>query len=159
MEKMSEQIKKTYKKAFFDLLEESVASEPPDYDWLIRLYTEIRDKLCALTSKTSVMRRDMMEKLDPDFFSQLIRNKVFDGKSMYGLVWFTFEKCLELGSPGRDTETKKARDEVISLMGNSKAKFSDIVPLYIKNVNECIDKIYEDLRVFMTQVRQPVAKN
>ena len=37
-----------YKKAFFDLLEQKVAADPPDYDWVTRLYEEIRGKLLIL---------------------------------------------------------------------------------------------------------------
>ena len=149
MERIHKQIQENYHKAFFDLLKEKVASDPPDYDWLIRLYTEIRDKLCKLVKKDTSMRRDMEEKLDPEFFEQLIKHKVFDGKSMYGLIWFTFEKCLELGSPARDTDTKAARDEVISLAQSSEGTFANIVPLYIKNINHCIDLIYEDIRAIL----------
>ena len=95
------------------------------------------------------MRRDMEEKLDPEFFEQLIKHKVFDGKSMYGLIWFTFEKCLELGSPERDNDTKNARDEVISLAQSTEGTFANIVPLYIKNINHCIDLIYEDIHTIL----------
>ena len=41
-EKLNEQIKSTYIKAFFDLLEEKVRQEPPDYEWIVKLYKEIR---------------------------------------------------------------------------------------------------------------------
>lgn len=144
MEGLQKQIRENYERAFFDLLKEKVASDPPDYEWLVRLYTEIRDKLCKLLKPNNRTRLDMEEKLDPDFFNQLIRNKVFDGGSMYGLVWFVFEKCLELGSPGRDEATKKARDEVMMLMKNN-GTFAEIVPLFIKNANTCIDAIYDDI--------------
>ena len=43
-EKINEQIKKTYQKAFFDLLEQKVADDPPDYEWITRLYAEIKQK-------------------------------------------------------------------------------------------------------------------
>jgi hypothetical protein len=146
--KLHKQIQDTYYKAFFDVLKERVAEEPPDYDWLIRLYTEIRDKLCKIVKKDSSMWRDMNEKLDPEFFEQLIRNKVFDGNSMHGLILFTFEKCLELGSPARDEATKKDRDEVISMVLSPDAAFANIVPIYIKNINRCINLIYEDMVKF-----------
>ena len=44
-EKLNQQISATYKRAFFDLLEEKVKQEPPDYDWIVKLYKEIRHKL------------------------------------------------------------------------------------------------------------------
>ena len=43
--RLTEQVKETYKRAFFDLLEQKVAADPPDYEWITRLYNEIRVKL------------------------------------------------------------------------------------------------------------------
>ena len=57
MERVQQQIRENYEKAFFNLLKEKVASDPPDYDWLIRLYTEIRDKLCKLVKKDCVYEK------------------------------------------------------------------------------------------------------
>ena len=91
---------------------------------------------------------------DPDFFKQLITNKVFDGKSMYGLICYTFGLCLELGSPARDCDTKAMRDEVISLAQTSEGTFANIVPLYIKNINKCIDLIYEDIHKLLNPNKQ-----
>lgn len=42
---LEKQVRDSFEKAFFDLLKEKVAEEPPDYDWLIRLYTEIKTKI------------------------------------------------------------------------------------------------------------------
>ena len=49
---------------------------------------------------------------------------------------YSFEKCLELGSPARDEETKAARDEVIAMAQSEEGTFANIVPLYIKNINK-----------------------
>jgi len=133
MERIHQQIKDNFEKAFFDLLKQKVADDPPDYDWLVRLYTEIRDKLCRLVKKDATMWKDMQEKLDPDFFKQLITNKVFDGKSMYGLICYTFGLCLAQTSEGT---------------------FANIVPLYIKNINKCIDLIYEDIHKLLNPNQQ-----
>jgi len=51
MKNIENQIKSTYHKAFFDLLEERVRSEPPDYEWIVRLYKEVRDKLMLFSIK------------------------------------------------------------------------------------------------------------
>jgi len=154
MERIHQQIRDNFEKAFFDLLKQKVAEDPPDYEWLVRLYTEIRDKLCKLVKRDSSMWKDMQEKLDPDFFKQLITNKVFDGKSMYGLICYTFGLCLELGSPARDCDTKVMRDEVISLAQTPEGTFANIVPLYIKNINKCIDLIYEDIHKLLNPNKQ-----
>ena len=56
VKRLTEQVKETYQRAFFDLLEEKVASDPPDYDWIVRLYTEIKVKLTSILKKGSTFR-------------------------------------------------------------------------------------------------------
>ena len=73
---------------------------------------------------------------------------------MYGLICYTFGLCLELGSPARDCDTKVMRDEVISLAQTPEGTFANIVPLYIKNINKCIDLIYEDIHKLLNPNKQ-----
>ena len=72
MERLNKQMETTMKKAFFDLLEQKVASNPPDYEWLTRLYTEIKDKLIKLLKPTSKLRKHIEEQMDPEFFQPRI---------------------------------------------------------------------------------------
>ena len=51
LERVSEQIQDTYKIAFIDLLEQSLKSDLPDYEWVISLYKEIRDRLTQILEK------------------------------------------------------------------------------------------------------------
>ena len=61
-----------------------------------------------------------------------------------------------MGSPGRDAETDEKMEEVIALMNSGKADFSTVVPLYILNINHCLDMMSEDLRqVIHRIVRDP----
>lgn len=151
LEHLNKQIKDTYKKAFFDLLEEKTRSEPPDYIWIEKLYQEIRYKLTAILKKGSRLRVEIEESMDLEIFSQMIRNKAFNGEDLYNLVKYVFEKCKQLGSPGRDKDVDKKFNEIIELMKNG-AVFAEIVPVFIQNANECIDWMYEDMSEFSKKV-------
>ena len=144
-ERLHEQIQDNYKKAFFDLLEQKIAENPPDYDWIVLLYKEIRYKLTFFLKKDSQYRVSIEEGLDIELFDQMLRNNAFKGVEFYNLVNFIFEKCLELGSPGRDNDVKEKREEIFTLMKNN-GTFSQLVPLFIKNANICADWIHEDLK-------------
>ena len=48
LKRMKEQWTVMARKAFFDLLKQRVESDPPDYEWLVRLSTEVRDKLTKI---------------------------------------------------------------------------------------------------------------
>ena len=146
VERLNKQVEDTMKRAFFDLLEQKVASEPPDYDWLTRLYTEIRDKLTRLLKPTSKTRKHIEENMDPEFFHQLISNNVFEPKSFYALVCFIFEQIKLMCSPGRDKETDEKLQELLDHFNSGNATFATMVPMFIKNANYCIDNIYLDIQ-------------
>ena len=152
VERLNKQVEETMKKAFFDLLEQKVASNPPDYDWLTRLYTEIRDKLTKLLKPTSKLRKHIEEQMDPEFFHQLISNNVFEPKSFYALICFVFEQCKALGSPGRDKETDEKLQEILDHFNSGNATFATLVPMFIKNANYCIDNIYLDIQNLQKQI-------
>ena len=144
--RLTKQVKETYKKAFFDLLEQKVAALPPDYEWLTRLYGEIRTKLIALLREGSQLRNEIEESMDCDFFKQLISHNVFSPDNFYALIRYVFEKCKQLGSPARDAETDAKLKEIVDFVDSGDATFATLVPLFIKNANECLDTIYEDVQ-------------
>ena len=75
---------------------------------------------------------------------QMLRNNAVGGVEFYSLVNFVFERTLKLGSPARDKQVKEKRDEIYDCMKNG-GLFCQLVPLFIKNANTCIDWIHEDL--------------
>ena len=144
--RLTKQVKDTYKRAFFDLLEQKVAASPPDYEWLTRLYGEIRTKLIALLREGSQLRNEIEESMDCDFFKQLISHNVFSPENFYALIRYVFEKCKQLGSPARDAEVDTKLQEIVDFVDSGDATFATLVPLFIKNANECLDTIYEDVQ-------------
>ena len=145
MKKIEVKIMYNMEKAWFDLLKEKTNSSPPDFDWLERLYVEIRDKLLGLVRKNSKLHIEITESMDIVLFSQMIRNNAFSGEDTLKLIEYVFETCKQLGSPARDTTTDQYKYEVLGLM-KAGGTFGDIVPLFFKNANKCIDNIYLDLQ-------------
>lgn len=150
---LNDQMNTQFKKAFFDLLEVKVRQEPPDYDWIARLYGEIRTRLASILKSGSMVRNEIEISMDVELFRQMIENKAFGGTELYNLITLVFELCKKLGSPARDNETDKKKFQILGLMKNN-GTFAQIVPMFIKNANECIDNIYKDLQV----VKENVAK-
>lgn len=151
IDRLNKQIEDTYKKAFFDLLEQKTRAEPPDYVWIEKLYEELRNKLTAILKKDSTLRVEIEESMDIQIFSQMIRNKAFNATDLYNLINYVFEKCKQLGSPGRDKDVDEKFNELIEMMKNG-AVFAEIVPVFIKNANECIDWMYQDMSDFSKKI-------
>ena len=152
--RLTEQVKETYKKAFFDLLEEKVGASPPDYEWLTRLYGEIRTKLITLLREGSELRNEIEESMDCDFFKQLISHNVFSPENFYVLIRYVFEKCKQLGSPARDAEVDIKLQEIVDFVDSGDATFATLVPLFIKNANDCLDAIYEDVQALSERFKK-----
>ena len=143
-EQLHKQIEETYKLAWYDLLQQKVKQTPPDYDWIVKLYKEIRFKLTHFLKQGSTFRVEIEEGMDVELFDQMIRHGAFRGPEFLALVEFVFDKCLKLGSPARDNEVKEFKREIITTLHN-KATFAELVPLFFKNANIAADWIYEDL--------------
>jgi hypothetical protein len=141
---LNTQIRETYFNAFFDLLEEKVRQQPPDYEWIVNLYKEIRHKLTFFLKNGSKFRKHVESGMDIELFDQMLRNNAIGGVEFYNLVNFVFECTLKLGSAGRDKDVKAKRDEIFDCMKNG-GLFCQLVPLFIKNANISIDWIHEDL--------------
>ena len=64
MEKIGEQIKTQFYRAFDDLLTQSLSGDSPDWSWLVRLYGELRDRIFMLTPRRSDIREELEENMD-----------------------------------------------------------------------------------------------
>ena len=142
IEKISLQIKEQMKKSFFDLIDQIVNSDTPDYDWIKRLYIEIRDRLSKYFKKDSKKLKQLEEDFDIDFFYQLIINDVFDLNSMLNLIENTFFWIKNLQAPIRDKSTEESKIKIL------KSEPQKMISTFLKEVHICIDNIDQDIENF-----------
>ena len=140
IKKLNAQVEETYKFAFYNLLEERVSSNPPDCDWLTRLYGEIRLKLTQLLKTDSQLRKEIEESMDLELFDQMIRHGALNME--------------DFQSPGRDKETKERLEDISELIRSGNATFGSVVPLFIRNANYCLDLIYKDIENLSDVLKQ-----
>tara|TARA_B100001093_G_C26764917_1_gene987429 strand:- start:225 stop:752 length:528 start_codon:yes stop_codon:yes gene_type:complete len=153
IDKLNKQIENNFKKAFFDLLSEKIKQEPPDYEWIEKLYKELRDKLCNILKNNSILRNEIEESMDLILFSQMIRNNAFDGLELYKQIVYIFDKFKQLGSAARDKEVDIKKDEIIEMMKKN-CTFYEIVPVFFKNSYYCLENIYTDLENFSKSLQK-----
>ena len=145
MATLTERMESQMKKAFWDLLQEKVSAQPPDFDWITRLYTEIRDRLMSFVRKGGKLHTEIEEAFDTDLFSQMIRNDAFDGGDMLRLVESTFAYISALQAPYRDAELLSVKATILTRASEG-GTFAEIVPLYIRSVHKLLDYIEYDLK-------------
>ena len=137
---MEKQIKDIYYKAFCDKINENVNSDKPDFDWIILLYKEIKDRLLCLVSEGSISYKKINECFDIILFEQMIKNDVFNSNDMINLVNNTYYWINKLQAPVRDSETNDSKNRVLT------SEPYKIISVFIIEVNKCIDNIIEDLK-------------
>jgi len=142
-EKLEKQIRETYYKAFYDSIDDTINSEKPDYDWIVRLYSEIKDRLKRYIKKDSKTYKEIDESFDIELFNQMIRNDVFDQESMIKMINNTFSWIKRLQAPVRDSETDESREIVF------KSDPKNIVSVYLREVYKCLNNLDEDMYNFL----------
>lgn len=141
-EKINIQINENMNKAFFDLIDENVNSNNPDYTWITSLYIEIRDRLSTFLKKDSKTYKQLHSEFDEKLFHQMISNDVFFKDSMLNLIDNTFAWIEKLQAPVRDESTKEAKNRVLS------SEPQRIVSTFLKEVHYCINFIEDDMFKF-----------
>lgn len=118
-------------------------AEPPDYDWLIRLYEELRTRLHRLIVPKR-MREEMEERLDPVIFRQMLEHRVFSLEDLGRLIDYMFGICGRLQAPARD-EAVREKELCIQQLFLEKATIHQVAPTFLLEIHEILDWIEEDL--------------
>jgi len=131
-------------KAFADQIQETLSSESPDYDWITRLYSEIKERLQKFVRPTNKLYIEMEEKLDPQLFRQMLEYKAFTGEDFVKLLNFIFGVCLQLGAPVRDADVCQKKKNLLEKLEDG-ASLHEIVATFILEINGIIDVIESDI--------------
>lgn len=149
LEGVKTQLTEQYQLAFSDLLRENLESETPDWNWVKRLYEELRDRLCNLTPNRVDIHTDIHDKMDSEIFYSMISHGAFDGANLQALITFVFARIRELEAPAKNVETDAKLQEILELFQSADATIATIVPVFIQAANERLDDVYNDKEIFM----------
>lgn len=142
MEEIEKQIEKTMKQAFYDLIDQNCSSTP-DYNWLERLYLEMKMMMLKYLKKDTKVYKAIDESFDEVLFSQMIRADVFSMSSMLKLVNNTFYWLKEVGAPARDQSINEAESRVLS------SDPKKMISTFLKEVHICLDVYDSDMRNYL----------
>ncbi len=116
---------------------------------MIKAYTDMVKRLVRNTRPKTAER--IRKEFDIPLFTQMVQNNAFDGESMLGLVNTTFEWIKRIHCPHRDRQADEAKARVMQC-GTMEA----VVPLFIEEVNKCLDYMDEDMSEFMKHRDHPL---
>jgi hypothetical protein len=148
---INEQIKTQLHFAYNDIVR--TALDNCDYQFIGKLYAEIRDSLCNFVKKDGKTYQKIHEDFDVDWMKELMKNKQLSNDHLHGIVHMTFGWVLKMQAPFRDTETEAAKQRVLLGIDGE-----EIVPAYINEVHKCLNFIEHDIQELVENRDYPVVK-
>ncbi|XP_021760414.1 uncharacterized protein LOC110725234 [Chenopodium quinoa] len=100
------QIKEAMEKAFWDGIMESMQQELPDFSWVLKLMTEVRDELCEMSP--NAWRQEITDTIDIDILSQVLSAGTLDITYLGKLLEYALTTLQKLSAPVNDDERKAA---------------------------------------------------
>ena len=143
------------RKAFWNLLEEKVAPDTIDTDWLVRLYAELPLRLTRWLHTDSPLAKEIREAYDIKFFQQLLVNGAFDVKELRNLVNLTFAYVKRIQAPPRDADLERKWAKILALTQDSEATFGKATVEFLKAVHGALDEVEEDMQAVQQLFSQP----
>jgi len=146
---INEQIKTQLHFAYNDIVR--TALDNCDYEFIGKLYAEIRDSLCNFVKKDGKTYQQIHEDFDVDFLTELMKNKQLSVDHLFGMTHMTFTWIKNMQAPFRDKETEAAKQRVLKGIDAE-----DIVPAYLNEVHNCLNNIENDIQELVENKDHPV---
>ena len=144
---MEEQIKTQMYKAFWDLIETDLKSEPQNFRHLMILIKEIKYKLKGFVPNRSDIHKEFDENLDINFLEHLFNEKSMNPNHFFELVKFIINKIKHFCAPHMDNDVKKWEKDVMLTM-STEIEYAFFIPYFFKKAYEYIDQIENDIKNF-----------
>ena len=142
MEKLQNQVRETYYKAYADALEKELNEDK--FDWVCNLHREIVIRLCKIVPRRTDIHDKIAENMDPIIFRQMLENKCFKPEDFVKLVTYVFDWIKKLCSPARDREVEASLQKLFESMKKG-STLGLLVPQFIFAVHHQLDLIDEDM--------------
>ncbi|KAL9269831.1 T-complex protein 11-like protein [Drosera capensis] len=108
---LKKRVKETMENAFWDGIMDSVSGEQPDFSWVLKLITEVRDELCEISP--SNWKQDIVDAVDLDILSQVLTTGVLDTAYLGKVFAFVLVTLQKLSAPANEAEMKATHQTLL----------------------------------------------
>jgi len=149
-DQLQKQIEKTIKKSFWNLIKSDLKSEPQNFNHLIILIEEIRNKIKSFTPNRIDIKNELDEVLDDSFLNHLFIEKSLDPSHFLKLIMFLINKIKSYAAPYLDEEIYIWEEDVLEILHNE-IIYADFIPYFF-------EKIYYFLEIIETDIENYIKK-
>lgn len=143
IDSLKDQITKTYKKAYWDKLEQDLNDK--NYDSILLILEEIRARIALLTPSRIDIHQTLAEYIDIELIKQMLNNDAMDSKFIYGLVNYIIENLKQLEAPVQNDKTEKWRQETLKEL-ETVDNINKFFPMFFQKVYDKIEVIENEVK-------------
>lgn len=117
-------VKETMEKAFWDVVEDSMRGDMPDYSYLVSLVKEVKEALQELAP--TGWKEEISENINLEILTQLLASGSQDRQYLGQILQYSLNKLRKLSSPAKEDEMKKSHDKLLGdLIEDPESNFGD----------------------------------
>lgn len=157
IDSLKDQVENTYKKAYWDKLEEDLNNK--SYDSIILILEEIRSRIALLVPNRIDIHQTLAEYIDVELIKQMLNNNAIDHKFIYGLVNYIIENLKNLEAPSQNEKTEEWRQETLKELENIE-NINKFFPMFFQKVYDKIEVIENEVKFIKeSKLYEKIKKN
>jgi hypothetical protein len=150
-ESLRKHIQDTLYKVYWDILDKELKTEPPIFDQLIKILSEIRDLLCEFVPNNPTIQEEIRDKIDPDLIRNMVEHQAFDDENLYVLVMYMISLVKKFQPPIMDKNVEdweKGLHETFT----KPIIYSEFLCIFLQSIFNMIQNIKEYLIIIQNEL-------
>ena len=147
-ESVEKHIRDIVHNAYWDMLKKELNNDPPQFNQLINILSEIRDTFCSFVPRRNDIHREMYENIDIDFIKSMAQNNAIDGTTIYNLAIYIVSLIKKFQPREMDEDIQNWEKDINTQFTNG-FTYDEFLITFFKNVFtklEAIKKATEDFQ-------------
>ena len=133
-------------KAYWDVLKEEIAENPPKLVMLSKLLKQVKENILAIIPENTYLKSAFEEEFDLTIFQQLVDSNNLDAKYIGNLCLYLIDTIQKLQSASEDQDSLKWKEYTQSYFnGNVKESLADFLSVFFKKVIKKVGTIQQQI--------------
>ena len=135
-------------KAWVDLIRQELVNK--EYDHILRLIDEIRDRICGLTPHRIDLHESLRTSVDIPFIKQMLDHNVYGPNEFKTLIDVFLDRILLLQAPAHRSQATDLKQLAHAQLDTP--QWGIYIPELFLGVNKLVDQIEEGIKAFYAQI-------
>lgn len=151
-ETLSKHIQDILYKAYWDILEKELNTQPPVCTQLVKILTEIQELFCQFVPNRPDIQEEIRDKIDPDLIRNMVEHQAFDDDNLYSLVMYIISLIKKFQPPVMDKKVGEWEIGMGEALKKQPLMYSQFLCTFLHSVFNMIQSIQAYIVVAQTEL-------